>query len=107
VLRAAIGSALQGTALSSPTGLATLGRAVAPHFVRNPQTRIVHNKAFAPTVEQSIRRWASTPYAAEFFGRRHKGLVPAGSERLRLGAEAAQERLARLFREGVLFRLTV
>jgi hypothetical protein len=105
-LTRAITAALNGTALTSPAHLATLRRAVALHFARNPQTLTIHNQSFTDALQDHVERQAKTPLAAEAFRRRY-GLEPAGPEALRLGAEAALERLVRLHKEGGLFRLSV
>jgi hypothetical protein len=105
-LNRAVAAALNGTALGNPTHVSTLRNVVALHFVRNPQTLTVHNQSFADTLDRYLDQAAQTPFAAEAFYRRY-GLVAAGPEALRLGAEASQERLVTLHREGGLFRLSV
>jgi hypothetical protein len=105
VLNPAIVAALAGTALSSTSHLSTLRNAAALHFVRSPQTLTIHNESFVAALQQSVHQWDQTPFAAESFYR-HYGLVAAGPEALQLGAEAAQGRLIKLWREGGLFRLT-
>jgi Protein of unknown function (DUF4238) len=105
-LNPAIAAALNGTALGNPGHLSTLRRAVALHFVRNPQTLTVHNKSFADAVDKHVDQVAQTSLAAEAFRRRY-GLEPAGPQALRLGAEASQERLVKLHEAGGLFRLSV
>jgi Protein of unknown function (DUF4238) len=105
-LNRATDAALDGTALGDPTHLSTLKDAVALHFARNPQTLTVHNQSFADALDRHLDQTARTPLAAEAFRRRY-GLVRAGSEALRLGAEASQERLVTLHRGGGLFRLSV
>jgi hypothetical protein len=101
----AITAALNGTALTSPTHLSTLRRAVALHFVRNPQTLTIHNQSFADDLQNGVEQLAKTQHAADAFKLRH-GLEPAGPEALRMGAETVLERLVRLHKEGGLFRLS-
>ena len=102
----AIKAARTGTALDSPTHMTTLRQAVALHFVRNPQTLIIHNQSFAEALKNGVDRLANTPLAAEAFQQRHR-LVAAGPEAGRLGAEAIYSRLIKLHEEGGLFRLSV
>lgn len=102
----AIAAALSGAALGNAAYLTTLKNAVALHFIRNPQTLTVHNGSFADALDKHIDHLAKTPFAAESFRRRY-GLEPTGPEAMRLGAEASQERLVRLHREGGLFRFSV
>ena len=106
LLRQATDAALNGTALTNPAHLSTLRHAVALHFARSPQTVTVHNQSFADAIQNAFERLAKTPLAAEVFRRRYR-LEPAGPEALRLGAEAVQERLVKLHKEGGLFRLSV
>lgn len=87
-----------GTWLSDDAYVTTLRNVVALHFVRNPQTRAAHNRAFAAAHQQSVDAWAETPFAAEAFYRTH-GLVVAGPEGRRMGAEAAQGRLVTLYEQ--------
>jgi hypothetical protein len=105
-LNPAIAAALNGTAFGNPTYLSTLRNVVALHFVRNPQTLTIHNRSFADTLDKQVDQLADTEFAAEAF-RREYHLEPAGPEAQRLGAEASQERLITLHREGGLFRLSV
>ena len=102
----AIKAARTGTALDSPAHMTTLQQAVALHFVRNPQTLASHNQSFADAVKNGVDRLAGTALAAEAFREGH-GLVAAGPEARRLGAEAVHGRLIRLHQEGGLFRLSV
>jgi hypothetical protein len=106
VLRQATDAALNGTALTNPTHLSTLRRAVALHFARNPQTLTIHNQSFADAIHNEVERPANPLLAAAAFQRDH-GLVPAGPEALRMGATAVQERLITMHNEGGLFRLSV
>jgi hypothetical protein len=105
-LNPAIAAALNGTALGNPTHLSTLKNAVALHFVRNPQTLTAHNRSFADALDKQLDRVAKTPLAAQAFRERY-GLEPAGPQAMRLGAEAAHERLVTLHKQGGLFRLSV
>jgi hypothetical protein len=105
-LFAAIKAARGGTALGNPTHLSTLRNVVALHFVRNPHTLKIHNKSFADALDRHIDYLATTPFAAEAFYRNH-GLVPAGPEAMRLGAEESQERIVTLHKQGGLFRISV
>jgi hypothetical protein len=105
-LRQAITAARSGTALNSPAHAATLRHAAALHFVRNPQTLIIHNQSFADALKNGIDALANTSHAAEAFRQKY-GLEPAGPEALRLGAEAIHGRLIKLHEEGGLFRLSV
>ncbi len=105
-LRPAIKAALGGTALGNPMHLSTLRQAVALHYVRNPQTLIVHNQSYADALQNGIDRMARTPYAAHAFEQKHN-IAAAGPEALRLGAEAIYGRLIKLHDEGGLFRLSV
>jgi hypothetical protein len=105
-LTQAINAALNGTALTSPAYLTTLRRAVALHFARNPQTLTIHNQNFIETFQDQIEQLAKTPLAAAAFYRDH-GIVPAGPQGLRMGAEAILERLGQLHKDGGLFRLSV
>jgi Protein of unknown function (DUF4238) len=105
-LREAIKAAINGTALGSPVHATTLRNAVALHYVRNPQTLIVHNQSFADALQKDIDRMAKTRYAAHAFEQKYR-IAAAGPEALRLGAEAIYDRLIRLHEEGGLFRLSV
>ena len=105
-LTQAINAALNGTALTSPAHLTTLRRAVALHFARNPQTLTTHNQNFTDTLQDQIQQLANTSLAANAFYRDH-GILPAGPEGLRMGAEAILERLTQLRKDGGLFRLSV
>lgn len=79
---------------------------MALHFVRNPQTLTVHNQSFAEALKKGIDGLANTALAAEAFQQTY-GLVAAGPEARRLGAEAVCGRLIKLHKEGGLFRLSV
>jgi hypothetical protein len=68
-LREAIKAAINGTALGSPVHATTLRNAVALHFIRNPQTLINHNQAFADALRSGIDALANTALAAEAFRR--------------------------------------
>ena len=103
-LTQAITAALNGTA--TPAHMSTLRHAVALHFVRNPQTLIIHNQSFGDALQDQVGQLANTPDAAKAFRRRY-GLVPAGPEALRMGAEAILDRLVQLHKDGGLFRLSV
>lgn len=105
-LRPAIKAALGGTALGIPVHIGTLRQAVALHYVRNPQTLIVHNQSYADALQNGIDRMAKTPYAAHAFEQKYN-IASAGPEALRLGAEAIYGRLIKLHEEGGLFRLSV
>jgi hypothetical protein len=105
-LKPAVAAALVGTACGNPTVMSTLRNAVALHFVRNPQALEVHHDRFTEALEAQIGRLAQTPFAAEAFYRQH-GLLPAGPEAMRMGAEASQERVLTLYRQGGLFRISV
>ncbi len=105
-LRQAIKAARNGTALDSPVHAGTLRNAVALHYTRNPQTLTVHNQSFADALKRGIDGLAKTPRAAGAFQQTY-GLVAAGPEARRLGAEAVYGRLIKLHEEGGLFRLSV
>lgn len=105
-LRPAIKAALGGTVLGNPVHISTLRQAVALHYIRNPQTLIVHNQSYADALRNGIDRMAKTPYAAHAFEQRYN-IAAAGPEALRLGAEAIYDRLIKLHDEGGLFRLSV
>jgi hypothetical protein len=106
LLDPAIAAALNGTAVGNPTHLSTLRRAVALHYVRNPQALTVHNQSFANALDLHVAQAVKTPLAQQAFLDKY-GLYPAGPEALRLGAEASIERLVQLHRDGGLFRLSV
>jgi hypothetical protein len=74
--------------------------------VRNPHTLEIHNQSFADALDRHTDHLATTPFAAEAFYREH-GLIPADPEAMRLGAEASQERIVTLYRQGGLFRISV
>jgi hypothetical protein len=102
----AITAALNGTAVTSPVHLSALRRAVGLHFARNPQSLTVHNQSYADAIQGHIDQSVGTVLAAEAFRRRY-GLVPAGPEGRRIGAETAVGRLVQLHTDGGLFRLSV
>ena len=104
-LSAAIDAALDGAA--TPIHAQTLRRAVALHFVRNPQIVTVHNRAFIEAADLQVENLWNTPFAARAFWEHHSGLYVAGPEGLRMGIEASQGRLRQMFDEGGLFRLSV
>lgn len=79
---------------------------MALHYTRNPQTLTVHNQSFADALKRGIDGLAKTPRAAGAFQQTY-GLVAAGPEARRLGAEAVYGRLIKLHEEGGLFRLSV
>ncbi len=101
-----IDTAKSGVPTTDPELLELLRNTIALHFVRNPQTRDVHENSFELAYANSVARWSSTPWGAEAF-RREYGLIPAGPEAMRMGAEAAMRRLRERADDGVLFRLTV
>jgi Protein of unknown function (DUF4238) len=105
-LRPAIKAALAGNAFGNPVHFNTLRQAVALHYIRNPQTLIVHNQSYADALQSAIDRMAKTPHAAYAFEQKY-GIAAAGPEALRLGAEAIHDRLIKLHDEGGLFRLSV
>ena len=105
-MRQAVKAVRNGTALDSPVHASTLRNAVALHYTRNPQTLTVHNQSFADALKKGIDGLAKTPLADEAFRQTH-GLVAAGPEARRLGAEAVYGRLIKLHEEGGLFRLSV
>jgi hypothetical protein len=105
-LRPAIKAALGGNAIGNPVHISTLRQAVALHYVRNPQTLIVHNQSYADALRNGIDRAAKSPYAAHAFEQKY-AIAAAGPEALRLGAEAIYGRLIKLHDEGGLFRLSV
>ena len=102
----AIKAARGGTALGDPAHISTLRNVVALHFVRNPHTLEIHNKTFGDTLNEQLDRTAKTPWAAEAFRQRY-GLVPAGLEGMRRGAELFHERVVTLHDQGGLFRISV
>lgn len=102
----AIKAARGGTALGDPAHISTLRNVVALHFVRNPQTLEIHNRTFGDTLNEQLDRTAKTPWAAEAFHQRY-GLVPAGPEGMRRGAELFHERVVTLHNQGSLFRISV
>lgn len=104
-MRQAIKAVRNGTALDSPHA-GTLRNAVALHYTRNPQTLTVHNQSFTDALKRGIDGLAETPLAAEAFQQTY-GLVAAGPEARRLGAEAVYGRLIQLHEAGGLFRLSV
>ena len=105
-LREAIKAVRNGTALDSPVHASTLRNAVALHYTRNPQTLTVHNQSFADALKRGIDGLSETPLAVEAFQQAY-GLVAAGPEARRLGAEVIHGRLIKLHEEGGLFRLSV
>jgi Protein of unknown function (DUF4238) len=105
-LRQAIKAVRNGTALGSPVHASTLRNAVALHYTRNPQTLTTHNQSFADALKRGVDGLAKTPHAARAFQQTH-GLVAAGPEAQRRGAEAVYGRLIKLHEEGGLFRLSV
>ena len=95
-----------GTALGDAAHLSTLRNVVALHFMRIPRTVEIHNKTFAATLDAQLERTAKTPWAAEAYQRRY-GIVPAGPEGMRRGAELFHERVITLHSQGGLFRISV
>jgi hypothetical protein len=102
----AIKAARGGTALGDPAHISTLRNIVALHFVRSPHTLEIHNRTFGDTLNEQLDRTAKTPWAAEAFRQRY-GLVPAGLEGMRRGAELVHERVVTLHNQGSLFRISV
>jgi hypothetical protein len=105
-LRPAIKAALGGAAIGNPVHVSTLQQAVALHYVRNPQTLIVHNQSYADALQNGIDRMAKSPHAAHAFRQKYN-IAAAAPGALRLGAEAIYGRLIKLHEEGGLFRLSV
>jgi hypothetical protein len=105
-LFAALKAARGGTALGNATHQSALRNVAALHFIRNPQTLEIHNKTFADTLDVQLERTAKTPWAAEAYQRRY-GIVPAGPEGMRQGAELFHERVITLHSQGALFRISV
>jgi len=105
-LFAALKAARGDTALGDPVHLSTLRNVVALHFVRNPHTLELHNEAFAGALEAQLERTAMGPWAAEAYQRQY-GIVPAGPEGMRRGAELFHERVITLHSQGGLFRISV
>jgi len=105
VLRDAILAALSGTTTACQRS--TLRRVVALHLVRHPRTLTIHHNAFGRAVESQIERLLDTPFAVESFRHHYGGLFPAGPEARRIGLEAGQERLVRLYQDGALWRLSI
>jgi len=106
-LPAAIAAAEDGTISSSPELTQVVREAIALHFTRNPQTAEVHAILWRETQARQIGAIAGTPLAREAFRRQHRGIIPAGQEALRLGAEAVLAHLMEAEASGALFRLIV
>lgn len=106
-LREAITAAEDGSLKERSSSQRILREAIALHFVRSPIAAAVHEYTWKAVSENRIRALADTPLAVEAFRQSHGGLVPAGSEGRRMGAEAVLARLAEAHESGAIFRLLI
>ncbi len=106
-LGVAIASAQDGTLFSRPDLVATVRDAIALHFARSHQVRDVHYSVGENVYQRAVTEVAASPISVEAFQRAHGGIVPAGPEGRRLGAESFLGDFKQRFDEGTLFRLRV
>jgi len=104
---AAIAAAQDGTLLSRPDLVATLRDAIALHFARSHPVREVHHSVGDDIYERAVTEVAASPISVEAFRRAHGGIVPAGPEGRRLGAESFLGDFKPRYDDGTLFRLRV
>ena len=103
----AITAAEDGSLRQRSSSQRILREAIALHFVRSPIAAAVHEYTWKAVSKNRIRALAGTPLAVEAFRRSHGGLVPAGPEGRRMGAEAVLARLAEAHESGAIFRLLI
>jgi hypothetical protein len=106
-LPTAIAAAENGSILANPEFQRVLRDAIALHFARNPHTVEVHAASWRNAYATQVDTIARTPLAMEAFRRKYSGIVPAGEQGLRLGAEAVLSGLTQAEESGALFRLIV
>ncbi len=106
-VRAAIDAAEARTLPESPELEDILLQAVALHFARNPLSRDIHKRSFEAAYEHQLSVLAGQPLAEEAFRRAHEGIVVAGPEAGKLGAEVALSNMRSKFDKGLFFRLRV
>jgi Protein of unknown function (DUF4238) len=106
-LRAAIRAGEAGTLLGNPEFVSVMRDAIALHFARNPQALAVHLASFAAAHAHQREALAETATAVEAFRRQYGGILPAGPDGRRLGADAVLARFTEAVDSGAVFRLDV
>lgn len=94
LLPAVFDKADSGAVLGDPQALDLLRTCLAMHMARSVDLEVIDDAIFEALRPHYIKEIARDPRVAGSYPARHSGLLPAGSEALRLDAEAMYDRAA-------------